>query len=58
MPEIKPVEHVSDNDEFDDEIEGGEWVTIDNLHKHISGGGNTKNLMENQDFLLFQRPEE
>lgn len=47
MPETKPVEHVSDNEEeFDDEIEGGEWVTIDNLYKHISGG-NSKNLIEN-----------
>ena len=37
---------------MDDEIEGGEWVTVENLYKHISGG-NGNNLMDNEDNLLF-----
>lgn len=45
-------EESSDDDKFDDEEEGGEWVTAENLHKHISGG-NTQNLLENLDNLLF-----
>lgn len=61
--EVVPEEESSeDEDKFDDEIEGGEWVTEENIHKHISGG-NTQSLMENADNLLFtiageKNPEE
>ena len=34
----------SDEEKLDDEEEGGEWVTDENLHKHISGG-TTQDLM-------------
>jgi len=40
------------DDKFDNEEEGGEWVTVENLYKHISGG-NTLNLIDNPDNLLF-----
>ena len=41
-----------DPDKYDNEEEGGQWVTADNLYSHI-GGADSHNLMENQDNLLF-----
>ena len=40
-----------DENKFDNEEEGGEWVTTDNLYSHIGGAGG--NLLENKDNLLF-----
>ena len=45
-------EEDSDSDRIDNEEEGGEWVTEENLYKHISGGA-TNSLLENEDNLLF-----
>lgn len=51
--EEEPVEkEESSDDQFDNEVDGGEWVTMENLYKHISGG-NTQDLLENADNLLF-----
>jgi hypothetical protein len=40
-----------DENKYDNEEEGGEWVTVENLYSHISGGATL--LMGNEDNLLF-----
>lgn len=37
-PEAAENQDDSDSDKIDDEEQGGEWVTADNLHKHLSHG--------------------
>ena len=50
--EVKAEEHLSDTDALDNEEDGGEWVTSENLYSHISGGA-TQNLMDALDNALF-----
>jgi len=47
-----PDSSSDDEDKFDNEEDGGEWVTDTNLYSHLSGG-TSQNLMENLDNLLF-----
>lgn len=42
----KEEEILSDTDELDNEEDGGEWVTSDNLYSHI-GNNESQNLIEN-----------
>ena len=46
--------------EIDNEEEGGEWVTADNIHKHVTGGQTGgQDLLQSRDMKLFQdRPNE
>ena len=46
------LEDSEDENKYDDEEEGGQWVTAENLYSHI-GGADGQNLMENNDNLLF-----
>ena len=46
------AEDSDDSDKFDNEEDGGEWVTDQNLYSHI-GGADASDLMENQDNSLF-----
>jgi len=47
----KANESSENEDKYDNEEEGGEWVTVENLYAHISGGA--VHLMGNEDNLLF-----
>ena len=40
-----------DDSEYDDEEEGGQWITEDNLYSNI--GGAAGNLLQNNDNALF-----
>jgi len=43
-----------DEDSIDNEEDGGEWVTNDNIHKHLSNNL-TQNLIVNKDNELFDK---
>lgn len=51
----EPVPAVEDEDSWDDEEDGGQWVTADNLHKHLNGDASkATNLMLMADAKLFE----
>ena len=52
---VKEEPAAEDEDSWDDEEDGGQWVTADNLHKHLNGDGSkATNLMLAADAKLFE----
>lgn len=49
---VKHEDSEDDENKYDNEEEGGQWVTDENLYSHI-GGAEGQNLIEMNDNLLF-----
>jgi RNA-binding protein NOB1 len=56
--ETKEAVTGDDSDEIDNEEDGGQWVTSENLHKHLGGGDQAVNLMAQHDNNLFIKRNE